>query len=456
MRASTTTKLSVGIAAVLTAASVTATELTSSTNVFGAKTAESERSLREIGRYLTTLCRGTALAAASTDVADLRARCTNLVNAAETGSSDDVARAVAGLKRLNSKEATSLQNTSLHVRSALSGFRGNGDLTSATPLAGNYNVPGAFGWSSGAAGDAASPWEAFVNGIYNSSDKDATPLAMGFKAHDVGVTGGMSYAVSDRFLMGVTLGYLSTNTKFADSSGTLDAEGIDYGVFASYSPTERLYLDGAITMNETNHDLTRNVSYSEPTMFGGSSVDQKMLASMDSDRIDFSATVGYQFLHFLSSGVSRVTTDLYARADYSDVDIDGYTETASAPSSRGAQLAVAIDPQQFNSLTATTGINVNGQWGNGDHPWYPYAMAEYTHEFESNNDPISGRFAIDPDTGARFKLPIDPGDKNYFSLGAGTTVALTDRVYGFFRYQGLIGYRGLTVHAFQVGLRQTF
>lgn len=452
MSAPRSTKLAISVATVLAAMTSSATELASSTNVFEPKTSASELSLREMGRYLTEICRSTRLTS-GTELADIRARCKNLVDAADTGSSDDVARAVAGLKRVNSKGSTSLQNTTLHVRSALSGFRGRGE---SVALTGNYNVPGAFGWSSGAAGDAASPWEAFVNGIYNSSDKDASPLAMGFKAHDVGVTGGMSYAVSDTFVLGLSLGYLSTDSTFDDNSGTLDAEGIDYGVFASYSPTERLYIDGSITMNETNHDLTRNVSYIEPTMFGGSSVDQKMLASMDSDRIDFSATVGYRLFGNSSSGASRVTTDLYARADYSDVDIDGYTETASAPSSLGAQLAVVIDPQQFNSLTATTGFNLSGQWGSGDHPWYPYAMAEYTHEFESNTAPISGRFAADPDTGARFRLPIDPGDKNYFSLGAGSSVALTDRLYGFFRYQGLIGYRGLTVHAFQVGLRQTF
>ena len=93
-------------------------------------------------------------------------------------SYDDVTRAITGLKQIHSKGTASLHHTTLQVRSALAGFRGRTGIASSVATTGNYNVQGAFIWSSGAAGDAASPWEVFVNGFYDSSNKDATPLAM--------------------------------------------------------------------------------------------------------------------------------------------------------------------------------------------------------------------------------------------------------------------------------------
>lgn len=453
MRASKLSKMAIAIAAVLTGSAVLATE--SNENAFDSQIGSGEESLRDMGRYVTNLCRSNRLPTSEAIASDTRSRCSSLINAVEEGSPEDIARAMSGLRKMNSEESTSLQNTTLHIRNAQSGFRGRGDTASSISLTDNYNVPGAFGWSSGAAGDGASPWEVFINGLYSASDKDATLLAVGFESDDIGVTGGLSYNISDAFVMGVTLGYVGTDSTLDQDSGSLDADAVNYGVFASWYPTEHLYVDGMIMLNETNHDLVRNVRYVEPTAFGVT-VDQQMLASMDSDRLDMSATVGYDFLRFAGETDSHLQTGFYARADYSDVDIDGYTETASAPSSAGAGLALAIDPQQFNSLTATGGLAFNGRWGSDGHPWYPYALFEFTHEFETNNDPISGRFAIDPDTAMRFRLPIDAGDRNYFTVGAGTTVALTDRLFGFFRYQGLIGYRGLAVHGFELGLRQTF
>ena len=45
----------------------------------------------------------------------------------------------------------------------------------------------------------------------------------------------MSYAVSDTFVLGVTLDYRGTKSTFAEHSGKLEATGYDQGVFANYT-----------------------------------------------------------------------------------------------------------------------------------------------------------------------------------------------------------------------------
>ncbi len=57
-----------------------------------------------------------------------------------------------------------------------------------------YRNNSGFNWSTGAAGDGASPWGFFVNGLYVTSDRDSTSRESGFESDDWGVTGGVDYA----------------------------------------------------------------------------------------------------------------------------------------------------------------------------------------------------------------------------------------------------------------------
>ena len=77
------------------------------------------------------------------------------------------------------------------------------------------------------------------------------------------------------------------------------------------------------------------------------------------------------------------------------------------------------------------------------------------HEFDNDNDPITGRF-LDDVTRTQFRLPTDSPDRDYGQIGIGVVGDFGDGWSGHAQYQGLIGYSDLTVHAFEVGLRVEF
>ena len=373
---------------------------------------------------------------------DLQDRCNDIAGAA---INDDLS-ARDGLQAMAPEEDAVIASSQVDSGSAQVDNIGDrmSAIRSGSPAAGlTYLNRSGFNWSTGAAGDATSPWGFFVNGLYVNTDRDSTSREAGFEADDFGVTGGIDYAFSDKFVFGLAFGYKDSDADIDNNGGDLETESLSYFAYWSLYPDEFWYIDAMVGYTDNDHDQKRNVIY---TITGATPVNNAALSETDSDEISVSVTAGRNFF------ANNWTLSPYGRIEYADIEIDGFTEQMAQTNAAGNGLALQIDDQDFESLMMTIGASASTTWAER---YFPRVSVEYVHEFKNNNDPITGRFVNDTSR-TTFTLLTDPPDRNFVNVGAGLSALLTDDILGYARYQGLFGYKDLDVHAFEVGLRIGF
>jgi len=388
---------------------------------------------------------------------DLQVRCSEMVVAILGGNAQDAADALDGLQALAPEEAAVLGSTQVDASGAQMdniGERiGNVRTGVATGMPVTYRNSGGFHWSSGAAGDVSSPWGFFVSGLYATSDRDESERESGFDADDYGVTVGIDYSFSDAFLLGVAFGYKNSDADIDRNGGSLETDSYSVFLYWSFFSDDTWYVDAMVGYTDNDHDQQRNISYSIAGIGAAAgtttTVNNSALSDTDSDELSFSLMAGRNF------AAGNWTVSPFARFEFADVEVDGYTETMSSSTTAGSGLALQLDDQDFQSVTASLGGTFTTQFETSMGMTYPQLLVEYVHEFKNSNDPVTGRF-VNESLGRTFTLLRDSPDRNYFNLGASLTTMFSDSVSGFFRYQALVGYKDLTVHAFEVGIRTTF
>ncbi|MFT4564465.1 MAG: outer membrane lipase/esterase [Gammaproteobacteria bacterium] len=383
---------------------------------------------------------------------DLSARCTELVaptSFSETPLTADELRDVqAGLQGMAPEEDAVIASSTVDGSSVQVDAIGNRFAAIHAGGAGVVQTNNGYNWSTGAAGDGNSPWGFFINGLYVSSERDSTSRESGFEADDWGVTGGIDYAFSDKFIFGLAFGYKNSEADIDANGGELETDSTSYFAYWSFLPNEHWYVDAMAGYTENDHEQERNISYSIAAVgaAGTTTVSNTALSDTDSDEISVSVSAGYNY--FLNNWVLSP----YGRVEYADIEIDGFTESMAQTAAAGSGLALQIDDQEFESLTLSGGVSASTQWGQS---YFPRVSVEYVHEFDNDNQPINARFVNDTSR-TTFSLLTDSPDRNYFNIGAAMTAVISDTSTGFVRYQGLFGYRDLDVHAFEVGVRLSF
>ena len=248
---------------------------------------------------------------------------------------------------------------------------------------------------------------------------------------------------------GVAFGYKNSDADIDANGGTLETDSNSYFAYWSIYPDDRWFIDAMVGYTDNDHDQDRSINYSiagaGATAGTTVIVSNTAVSETESDELSVSVTAGHDFY----SG--SWTLSPYGRVEYADIEIDGFPEVM-ASSGNGSGLALQIDDQDFESLMFTFGGRATAQWGER---FFPEVSAEYVHEFKNSNSPATGRFVNDASR-TTFVMLTDPPDRNFVNIGAGMTAVVSDQLTGFFRYQGLVGYRDLSVHAFEVGLRFAF
>lgn len=385
--------------------------------------------------------------------ADLQARCTEMVVNVLSGNPALIKEAQAGLQGVASEE--SLGVASLEVDGGAGQMNNIGERISNVRGAATTGLvrggESGFHWSGGAAGDGDNKWGFFVSGLYASSDRDSTDRESGFEADDYGFTVGLDYTPNEKMLLGAAFGYKSSDADIDANGGSLESDSFSGFFYFSFYPNENWYVDLMFGHTDNNHDQDRRLAWTIAGLTPGSTtvVNQTAISETDSDEFSFSISAGRNFL------IGNWFLTPYARLDYANIKIDGYTERMSAPNAPGNGLALQIDNQEFDSLMTTFGARLSSQFQTSFGDVVPDITFEYVHEFENESDPLTGRF-VNESLGRTFTLLRDDPDENFFNIGAGLNAMFTDTATGFVRYQALVGYEDLSVHTVEFGVRITF
>ncbi|MGI9305069.1 MAG: autotransporter outer membrane beta-barrel domain-containing protein [Gammaproteobacteria bacterium] len=405
--------------------------------------------------------------------ADLFARCSEMVQTARAVNPDEAGEGATdsslsitaeqlngALQNVATEEAattgTFATETSAgqakNVASRLQALRGGAGGFTAGGL--NINIDGialtseslGLGDGYGQGGDSALTGQrvgAFINGSFNTGDKDATAREDGFDFDGISLTGGVDYRFTESFVLGATVGYNSQEADFDTTvtvaGGSVEADGFSVSGYGLYY-FERFYLTGLVNIGTNENDLTRRIIIPTNTTGGA---DRTATASTDSDQLGISVSGGID----LAPG--KVTIEPFARVEYLTLDIDGYTES-------GAQgLDLAVNSQEVDSLVGTFGVNLANSYSRGFGIVVPHGRLEINHQFDDDSRNIVARYVNDPRNN-EFVAKTDPGDENYLTLGLGASALFKGGTQAFLDYETLLGLEDITDHLLTLGIRHEF
>ncbi|MCV6620756.1 MAG: autotransporter domain-containing protein [Cellvibrionaceae bacterium] len=283
----------------------------------------------------------------------------------------------------------------------------------------------------------------FMNGNISYGERDPTKNNSGFKLDIEGITAGMDYRFTDKFIGGIAIGYSSSDLDYANDGGVLEGSSTFYSAYTSYYSDKNYYIDSSITYADSDFDVTRHIKYKDMSGLvdlrrGGSTNGEQLLATLD---------FGWDYNN------GPWTFGPNGSFSYSDTSIDGYAEQGDS----GLELQYSGQ----DNVTGTLGLGFHGSrvflmdWG----VLIANLNGNYYREFKNQNGVIRASFVHDPfrldSTNPTQEMLIvsDIPDRNYFSLGLGLAAQFKYGLSGFIDYQSLLKADDIKSRELAFGLR---
>jgi outer membrane autotransporter protein len=208
----------------------------------------------------------------------------------------------------------------------------------------------------------------------------------------VGVSGGIDYRFSDRFVGGFGAGYGRDQTDIG-GSGTENRTGaFSAAIYGSYKPVDNLFIDGLLGGSWLDLDSRRFVTPSGDFATG----------SRSGTQLFGSVSTAYEFRD------DAWLVSPYGRVDFSRSWLDGFTESG------GGIYGLTYGEQTVDVLSGVLGIrasyNVPMGWG----ILRPGVRAEYTHDFAGSSRASLGYTDLG---GLPYWIELDPAQKDHLTLG---------------------------------------
>jgi|GEM_PF-657941 len=411
-----------------------------------------------IGQVVDSICpKLNQLQAPTPDQEALRDRCNELIGSSNEAQVANALRAmapeeVANEGRMgNNVTMQQLGNVSARLNAlrrgasgvALSGlaFRLDGKILPGEALA--SLVPDALRGGGASADGGISRWSAFVSGVIGGGEQSKTDQEEGFEFKTAGLTGGVDYRWSNEFVFGVAGGYANTGLDLGGAGGGLDAQGLNFALYGTYYRNEKYYFDGVFNLSRNGYDMDRVVDYT----IGSAHYQKVAKGDPDSNVYALSLGGGYEV-----ASVNGYTFEANGRFQYLDSTISSYEETGAGAYN------LSIEKQDMSLITVSAGglftKAFSFKWG----VLVPQLRLTWDHEFAGDAATIKGSFVNGPGGGFNptFSFKTDEVDRDYFRLGAGTTLVRPGGATAFLQYETTRGKAGYSDYNVAFGGRWEF
>ncbi len=419
---------------------------------------------REVAQAIDSACPAlAALTARTPGQQDLLQRCQELIGA----SGIDPAATIAALDQLMADVALTQVNAAfntaqsqfINLKTRIAALRSGSGGTDFGGLALNTSMgPVSLGMLSSAftsnaaeteVGTDFSRWGFFAAGTIGRGEADAGSRSPGYDFDVEGVTAGVDYRQSDKWIIGGSFGYTRQDTQLPGDRGGLDTTGWSVSAYTTYYQADSWYMDGVLTYGRNDYELLRQISYTLPVAGGGTTrIDQVAQADAGGDLLSTALTVGRDF------NLGAVGIGPYARVLYTRLGFDDINEEL-LPGVPGSGLGLRIENRDVTSLASVLGAKFTYAYSAGWGVLMPHLQLEWEHEFEDDPQAIEARFINDP-TGSAMLVSGDPLDTDYFRLGLGLSMVFTGGRSGFFYYERLMGMNGMSQYNLALGFRMEF
>lgn len=401
----------------------------------------------EAVRPVVDLCSG-----ASGNVA---AFCSALNRDAEQGRSDAVNQALrsvypeevmAQFSALNQLAATQFFNVDARM-SELRGGGGGFSVSGLTMQRGSQSLPlGLFQGllqddepQIGGPGDLISPWGFFVNGTISRGDQDirSSDREVMLDFDSVGITAGVDYRKSSRWVFGAALGYNSFESGLTDL-GSLKNRGFTLTGYNAYYLNERVYWDTRVSYGSIKLDQVRRLRVN----LTGFSLDERLASSTDARQLGLATSIGYHW----TNGAWTITPNAFLR--YTRGDVDGFTES-------GSDFAVAFGDQSMSATVFGAGVQVSRVFSLSNGVFVPQFDLVWNRESGNDGDEIRARF-VTSDSGEGFVLRPEKPDQSYGSVGLGFVYVMANGRQAYLQWRESVGMDGLSRSTLNLGARFEF
>ncbi len=292
-------------------------------------------------------------------------------------------------------------------------------------------------------------WGFFAAGTIGRGDAERGIVNPAYDFDIKGLTAGVDYRYSDKWIFGGTLGYTRQDNTLTDAEGQLNTHGWSISGYTTYYQSNSWYSDAVLSYGSNRYEMERRLRYTF-TLPGSLSttVDQRSSADSDGTSLSFAGSFGRDFNH------GAWGFGPYARLVYTKLNFDATTERM-APGSPGSGLALVIQTSDVTSVSSVLGGKLtyahSANWG----VLIPHLQAEWQHEFKDDPSEVEAHFLYDP-TATPFTITGDKLDTDFFRFGLGLSMVLTHGRSGFVYYEKLIGRDGFSQDNLALGLRIEF
>ncbi|MEL4070800.1 cadherin-like beta sandwich domain-containing protein [Ochrobactrum sp. GPK 3] len=214
------------------------------------------------------------------------------------------------------------------------------------------------------------PFAFWSSGFVNFGQRDSGKLDLDYTL--VGVSGGIDYRFSERFVAGFGVGYGRDRTDIGDNGTESRANAYSAAVYGSFKPIDNFFIDALVGGSILDFDSTRFITTD------GSLTDGKR----DGHQLFGSLTAAYEF---------RQETWLvspYGRMEMSRSWLDAYSEGGDSI------YRLTYGDQTVDTVTGVVGLRANYSI---DYTWgrlTPGVRAEYAHDFQGSSRAAMGYSAL--------------------------------------------------------------
>jgi uncharacterized repeat protein (TIGR01451 family) len=291
----------------------------------------------------------------------------------------------------------------------------------------------------GGPGDLISPWGFFVNGTISRGDQDIDleerEVVTDFDS--IGITAGVDYRFSARWVLGGAIGYNQFDSDLTDD-GRLETSGITLTGYSAYYVTDQTYFDTRLSYGQVDLDQKRRLVAN----LTGFTLDETLTSDTSATQLSIAASVGHHF----TRGAWTITPNAFVR--YMTSDVDGFAE-------RGSEFGVVYEDQTVKGTVLGLGVQVNRVFSLSNGVLVPQFDLVWNHETGNDDTVIDARY-VGGDPGEFFRLSPEDPDDSYGSFGFGLVYVLANGKQAYLQWRESIGVDGLSRSTVNIGARFEF
>ncbi len=256
------------------------------------------------------------------------------------------------------------------------------------------------------------PFAVWTGGFVNFGESDNGGVDFDYTM--VGVSGGIDYRFSDRFVGGFGFGYGRDKTEIGANGTESRATAFSGALYGSFKPMENVFIDGLVGASTLDFQSLRFV-----TVTGDYAAGQR-----SGSQIFAALTAGYEHQD------DNWLISPYGRIEASRSWLDGFTEQG------GGLFGLTYGDHQINTVSGVLGLRANYRFETEMGIVRPGVRAEYTHDFAGSSRATVIYSDLDSPP---FGIETEPNIRDHLSVGLSLDWQISNDVNLGFDYQTSFG-----------------